>query len=140
LRRLSEELGLAERVKFLGAVKDVASLYRVADICLLLSDWEGFGLVVLEAAQFGIPTVVNDIEGLRQSCPDPRFIASDLTAESVARQILEVEALKSMDDIYRLLDEHWRRHNLGSYIPRLEMIYRRKEGNNDTNAQMDTKK
>lgn len=123
LRRLACELGVLERVRFAGTVKDLAPLYRASDVCLLLSDWEGFGLVVIEAAQFGVPTVVNDIEGLRQSCPDPSFIASELTAEAVAAKILEVASLKKQMNMAGLLAAHWERHSLDKYVARLETIY-----------------
>ncbi|WP_158275571.1 glycosyltransferase family 4 protein [Maritimibacter sp. 55A14] len=124
LRRLAEELGLLERVSFAGAVKDVARLYQAADMCLLLSDWEGFGLVVIEAAQFGVPTIVNNIEGLRQSCPDPRFIASELAPEAVARKITEVASLKKQMDMTGVLESYWKQHSVDAYVARLETIYR----------------
>lgn len=53
LRRLAAELGLAERVKFLGWRTDRGALLRAADICLLPSRYEPFGTVILDAWSTG---------------------------------------------------------------------------------------
>lgn len=52
-------------VCFLGKRKDVPSLMKAADIFVLSSHWEGFGLVVVEAAAAGLPIVASDVPGLR---------------------------------------------------------------------------
>lgn len=50
-RRIARELGLADRVVFPGRVSeaDKAALHRMATAALFLSEYEGFGLPVLEA-------------------------------------------------------------------------------------------
>lgn len=60
LRRRVDELGLAASVTFLGHVQDDTSLYSLmkgSRLFLLPSTREGFGLVVVEAAAAGLPTV-----------------------------------------------------------------------------------
>jgi N-acetyl-alpha-D-glucosaminyl L-malate synthase BshA len=52
-----KELGLEDRVLFLGKQDEVAELLSVADIMLLPSEKESFGLVALEAMACGVPTV-----------------------------------------------------------------------------------
>ena len=49
LKALAEELGVAERAKFLGWRTDRGALLRAADICLLPSRYEPFGTVILDA-------------------------------------------------------------------------------------------
>ncbi|MCI3920317.1 N-acetyl-alpha-D-glucosaminyl L-malate synthase BshA [Paenibacillus sp. TRM 82003] len=51
------ELGLEERVLFLGKQDEVAELLSVADVMLLPSEKESFGLVALEAMACGVPTI-----------------------------------------------------------------------------------
>lgn len=76
-------LGLGEHVSFLGWVgPDVLdSLYQVADVCLVPSIYEPFGLVALEAMARGCPCVVADTGGLREIVPHGevglRFTARD---------------------------------------------------------------
>ncbi len=61
------ELGLAKHVTFLGFVNDEAilrSIYRQADVVVVPSVFEAFGLVALEAMACGAPTIVTDVGGL----------------------------------------------------------------------------
>jgi len=52
-----ESLGLSDRVTFLGKQDDVAQVISVADLLLLPSEKESFGLVALEAMACGVPTI-----------------------------------------------------------------------------------
>lgn len=49
LKALAQQLGVAERAKFLGWRTDRGALLRAADICLLPSRYEPFGTVILDA-------------------------------------------------------------------------------------------
>lgn len=51
------QLGLTERVHFLGKQDDVAHVISIADLMLLPSEKESFGLVALEAMACGVPTI-----------------------------------------------------------------------------------
>lgn len=66
MQRLARELGIEDRVRFLGYQSDVPALLRRADIFLLASHWEGFGLAVAEAMAAGLPVVVPDVPGVRE--------------------------------------------------------------------------
>jgi len=57
-------LGLQNSVKFLGYVKDIPSLLKKADIFLIPSKWEGFGLAAVEAMNASLPSVVSNVSGL----------------------------------------------------------------------------
>lgn len=61
---LVEELGLTSKVIFLGKQDEVAQLISLADLLLLPSAKESFGLVALEAMACGIPTVGSNIGGI----------------------------------------------------------------------------
>jgi glycosyltransferase involved in cell wall biosynthesis len=67
LPRVLAWLGLAERVRFLGPVTEMVSLYHAADAFVLPSLWEGLPNAVLEAQACGLPAVVShaaNIDGL----------------------------------------------------------------------------
>lgn len=72
VRRLVEDLGLAGRVRFLPPQPHDAlpDFYRAADVCLVPSRTESFGLVALEAAACGTPVVASDVGGLRTLVDD----------------------------------------------------------------------
>jgi glycogen(starch) synthase len=71
LKAQAERLGLSEHGVFLGWIGDDAlhSLYRIADLCVVPSLYEPFGLVALEAMASGCPCIVADTGGLREVVP-----------------------------------------------------------------------
>ncbi len=63
-RELVESLGLESVVHYVGVVDDVAPVLKAADVLLLPSETESFGLVALEAMASGVPVVASDVGGL----------------------------------------------------------------------------
>ncbi len=61
---LAQELGVADRIKFIGVVDQVAPYLRAADLLLLPSETESFGLVALEAMASGVPVIASDVGGI----------------------------------------------------------------------------
>jgi D-inositol-3-phosphate glycosyltransferase len=66
LRRLVDDLGLGRRVQFVPpqSHERLVAYYQAADVCLVPSRTESFGLVALEAAACGTPVVAADVGGL----------------------------------------------------------------------------
>lgn len=67
VRALIQELGVGHRVRFVAPQPHhlLSSYYRAADVCLVPSRSESFGLVALEAAACGTPVVAAAVGGLR---------------------------------------------------------------------------
>jgi glycosyltransferase involved in cell wall biosynthesis len=63
LESLAREMGVGERVKFLGWRSDRAALYKAADVCVYPSREEPFGNVVIEAWSCGVPIVTTASTG-----------------------------------------------------------------------------
>jgi glycosyltransferase involved in cell wall biosynthesis len=63
LERLAEDLGVAERVRFLGWRDDRSALLKAADVCLVPSRHEPFGNVVVNAWAHGVPLVAAASQG-----------------------------------------------------------------------------
>jgi glycogen(starch) synthase len=87
LKRQAKQLGLARCGSFLGWIGDdmLHSLYRVADLCIVPSIYEPFGIVALEAMASGCLCIVADTGGLREVIPADesvglRFPSRDATA------------------------------------------------------------
>jgi N-acetyl-alpha-D-glucosaminyl L-malate synthase BshA len=55
--RLADELGVGDRVLFLGAQESIASLLNCSDLALQPSASESFGLSILEAMSTGVPVI-----------------------------------------------------------------------------------
>jgi glycogen synthase len=112
LRRQASELGLMEHGTFLGWIGDdvLHSLYRIADVCVVPSLYEPFGLVALEAMASECPCIVADTGGLREVVPDGgqvglRFRSRDPEAlAEVAGRVLTDAGLR--DDLVSEAREH----------------------------------
>ncbi|MHC4251348.1 MAG: N-acetyl-alpha-D-glucosaminyl L-malate synthase BshA, partial [Planctomycetota bacterium] len=74
-RELARELGIEERVRFLGETPDVAPLLACADLFILPSSQESFGLAALEAMACGTPVIATDVGGV------PEVVAGGETGE-----------------------------------------------------------
>ena len=89
LREQASRLGLDDHGTFLGWIGDdvLHSLYRIADLTVVPSIYEPFGLVALEAMASGCPCLVADTGGLREVVPNEdvglRFRSRD--PQSLAR-------------------------------------------------------
>jgi glycogen(starch) synthase len=102
LKAQAARLGLMEHGSFAGWTGDEAlhSLYRIADLCIVPSIYEPFGLVALEAMASGCPCIVADTGGLREVVPGGRrvglrFRAKDSRALGrMAGQILTDDKLR----------------------------------------------
>ncbi len=67
VRALAERLGLSSRVHLTGFVEDeslLASAYAQAEVFVLPSDYEAFGLVLLEAMAQGTPVIASRVGGI----------------------------------------------------------------------------
>jgi UDP-glucose:(heptosyl)LPS alpha-1,3-glucosyltransferase len=71
-REIAERLGIAKRCRFLGAQSDVRPYYAVADIFVLPSHFETFGLVYLESLAMGVPVLVSQNAGASELIEDGR--------------------------------------------------------------------
>ncbi|NTU54213.1 MAG: N-acetyl-alpha-D-glucosaminyl L-malate synthase BshA [Chlorobiaceae bacterium] len=86
--------GLGFRVRFLGKLDDIVPLLSIADLMLMPSNVESFGLAALEAMACGVPVVVTDAGGfpefIRQGVDGYRHAHGDIEGMSQsARSILE---------------------------------------------------
>lgn len=135
LRRQAWRLGLHRRGVFLGWVGDdmLHSLYRIADVCIVPSLYEPFGIVALEAMASGCLCVVADTGGLREVVPDDgtvglRFPARDSAALSaILERVLTDDAERAQlvaearEHVLRFDWAEVARQTLGVYRRQLRM-------------------
>jgi glycosyltransferase involved in cell wall biosynthesis len=65
MRDLAGELGIAQRVHFLGHRSDIAALIRASVATILPSEREGLPRSVMESMSLGVPVIGSDIRGMR---------------------------------------------------------------------------
>ncbi len=128
LHRQAENLGLMDHGTFLGWIGDdvLHSLYRIADLTVVPSIYEPFGLVALEAMASGCPCIVADTGGLREVVPHDeagmRFRAHDPEAlADVAVKVLSDDELgrRLVEEAY----EHVRRFDWADVAEQTAAVY-----------------
>jgi phosphatidylinositol alpha-1,6-mannosyltransferase len=90
LAKMAVEAGVADRVRFMGSVgsETLVSAYATADLFVMPSTGEGFGIVFLEAMASGTPAVGLPVAGARDALADSQLGIAASEAEllgSVAR-------------------------------------------------------
>lgn len=104
-RQLVQELGLSQRVHFLGYRADAAACLDAADVVVLPSLWESFGLSALEAMARGVPVLASNVEGLSQVVGHPDLLFETDNADELAKKIVTLrnhfEYQKTMSEYCR---------------------------------------
>lgn len=106
------EYELEDRVRFLGQVDDINSIYRSCDILLSASKMEGLPFNVMEALLCGLPVIVSDIKG-----------HNDLIIDRKNGLLFKKD---NVDDMVQKIDELFSDESLFTYIcsnARLEQKY-----------------
>lgn len=99
-----KEYGLSDRVTFCGRQDDVAQVISLADVLLLPSEKESFGLVALEAMACGVPTVGSNAGGIPELIiqGETGFLANVGDVESMSRN---VKLLLTNQELYKRMSE-----------------------------------
>jgi glycosyltransferase involved in cell wall biosynthesis/O-antigen/teichoic acid export membrane protein len=94
LRKLVRELGMDEKVEFLGKVTEAAkvSLMQKAWVFVNPSYMEGWGITTIEANACGTPVVASDVPGLRDSVRNPHsgYLVEYGNPDAFADKILKI--------------------------------------------------
>jgi D-inositol-3-phosphate glycosyltransferase len=94
MHKLVADLGLGDRVRFVPpqAHELLSTFYRAADVCVVPSRSESFGLVALEAAACGTPVVAASVGGLTSLVEDGRtgFLVEGRAPSDFAAALAEI--------------------------------------------------
>ena len=91
--KLAKEYEVENKIKFLGIRSDVPKILAITDICVLSSNWEGFGLAAIEGMATGKPLIASDVDGLKQIVE-----GAGITFEKGNHKELEKELYKLIKD------------------------------------------
>lgn len=89
---LVKELGLQDKVLFLGNQKQVADFLSISDLMLLLSEKESFGLVLLEAMACQVPVIGTNAGGIPEVIVDSKtgYICDVGDIEAVSQKAVDI--------------------------------------------------
>ncbi|MRH42424.1 N-acetyl-alpha-D-glucosaminyl L-malate synthase BshA [Aquibacillus halophilus] len=107
--QLVQDLNLHNNVLFLGKQKNVAEILSIADLKLLLSEKESFGLVILEAMACGVPCIGSNVGGIPEVITNNYngFITELGDIDMVANKAIQ---LLTDDKLWQQFSEHGIEH------------------------------
>ena len=126
VKNLARELGISEKVFFLGKSKRIEQITSISDIFLLPSEKESFGLVALEAMASGVAVVSSNVGGLPEVNKDgvTGFLNEVGDIEGMIASVLTI--LKDKDTLARFKTnalEHSQKFELNKIVPVYENLY-----------------
>src|SRR5260221_8895519 len=127
--RLARKKGITDRVVFLGKVDDVPAKLAMADLMLLPSELESFGLAALEAMACEVPSITTDVGGLPEVIDHGKtgFLAPVGDVDAMSTYALEIlsdeKRLREMSKLGRY--EAQARFCTTKIIPQYEDFYRK---------------
>jgi UDP-glucose:(heptosyl)LPS alpha-1,3-glucosyltransferase len=126
-RSLISNLGLSSRVHFAGSVRGVNEYYAAADIFVLPTLYEPFGLVITEAMAAGLPVIVSKLAGAAEIMePGRDGVLLDDPHDSIelARAIDSLAAPEIRDRMGRQARETALRHQWHDVVAQVSAVYR----------------
>lgn len=97
IEKLAEQLNLTPRVHFLGLQRNVHEWMSAADLFVLSSAWEGFGLVVAEAMACERVVVATDCGGVKEVLGECGFLVPPKNSDTLAGALTNALALNIND-------------------------------------------
>lgn len=129
---LVSRLGLRDRVQFLGNQENVVPLLSMANLFLLPSSQESFGLAALEAMSCGVPVITTEAGGLPEVVVDGEtgFLCPVGDVEAMGRRAVTLLSDPSMQREFGQAAIHRVRTNFCSarIVPQYEEVYHRVVG------------
>lgn len=128
LTKLAKKLNISENINFINSVqhKGIYKYLSKADAFLLSSDYEGFGISVIEAMASGLTVVVNDILPMGEIVTDRRdgFITDFNDYEKTAKLILNILKSKKLRNmIGNRAKKMTKTYDWDQIIKKMEKIY-----------------
>lgn len=92
LKKLAKDLNVADRVEFVGFIKNINEFLDTIDVYVQSSRCEGFGLAVIEAMSQNLPVVVTPAGSLSEIVDDGKtgLVTADFQPESIANAIAQL--------------------------------------------------
>ena len=96
--KIAKEIGVENKCSFLGFRSEVPQLIKAADIVVMSSHWEGFGLAAVEGMAAGKPVVASDVAGIREIVKDSGILFPPHDDRQLAREIIRLTEEKEYAD------------------------------------------
>lgn len=125
---LSRNLNLTEDIRFVGKQDQMEDILAIADLFLLTSDYESFGLAALEAMAAGVPVVSTNAGGLGEINihGETGFMSNVGDVQSMSSQAIHI--LQDDATLQKFRDNavvQAQKFDIKNIIPQYEILYKR---------------
>lgn len=125
---LARELGVCDDVRFVGKQEQMEDILAIADLFLLTSEYESFGLAALEAMAAGVPVISTNAGGLGEISIEGETgfmgnVGDVATMSSKAIELLRDD--ETLNTFKANAAQHAKQFDITNIIPKYEALYRR---------------
>lgn len=125
---LGRQLGICDDIRFVGKQEQMEDILAIADLFILTSEYESFGLAALEAMAAGVPVISTNAGGLSEiNINGETGYMSDVgDVQSMSLQALEIlKDDKTLNGFKKRSAEHAKTFDISRIIPVYEALYER---------------
>ena len=125
---LCRELGLCDDMRFVGKQEQIEEILAIADLFLLTSDYESFGLAALEAMAAGVPVISTNAGGLPEINVDGKtgYLGNVGDIKTMSEKAIH---LLSDDDVLKTFknnaSDQAKNFDIQNIVPKYEALYNR---------------
>lgn len=124
---LCRELGIFDETRFVGKQQDMEDIYAIADLFLLPSEYESFGLAALEAMAAGTPVIATNAGGIPEIITHGKngFLSEvgDVESMSSNAKILLKDNVK-LDSFCKEARRQAEQFDINKIVPKYEELYK----------------
>lgn len=122
--KLARDIGVYDRVEFLGSRSDIQELIASSYIGIQSSHWEGFGLTAVEIMAAGKPVIASDVNGLKQVVEGAGIVFGRGDVESLVKHISQLlENNKYYDDVSNACKERALMYDISLMVEKYKNVY-----------------
>lgn len=125
---LARELGVDDDARFVGKQEQMEEILPIADLFLLTSDYESFGLAALEAMAAAVPVVSTNAGGLPEINVhgETGYMADVGDIKAMADFSIDIlEDAERQEEFSKRAYEHARKFDIANIVPIYEKLYKR---------------
>ncbi len=125
---LARELNDGDEIRFVGKQEQMEDILAIADLFLLTSEYESFGLAALEAMASGVPVVSTNAGGLGEINIDGEtgYMSNVGDVASMSKQALMIlKDDKTLAGFKERAAAHAQRYDISNIVPIYEKLYER---------------
>ena len=125
---LARELGVCDEIRFVGKQEQMEDIMAIADLFLLTSEYESFGLAALEAMAAGVPVVSTNAGGLSEIVTpgESGYMSNVGDVQSMSEQALAIlKDDNTLKHFKKRAAAHAKKFDIKNIIPLYERLYER---------------